>query len=254
MADITVSSDVDTLLQSTDKASIRANAGLGASDTVEFGGVVLPAGTTAEINAVTDATVGQLMVDTDKGSLVRFTGAATYDLLGADPTAENYYQQQPDTGALDYVTLPQSWSTGGITANQVLSTADPLRVTKTGKYIVTMRGSLSAASGGLTNTQIRASLSGSSRILERRFTMTKVGVGAAFVSANLDTTLPSTYTFDFNEATFSHLTGAGTYSYEISLVVENLADTNMDVTYDYSATTLFTDVCIVESIEIQKIA
>lgn len=254
MADITVSSDVDTLLQSTDKASIRANAGLGASDTVEFGGVVLPAGTTAEIDAVSDATVGQLMVDTDKGSLVRFTGAATYDLLGADPTAGNYYQQSPDTGSVDFVTLPQSWSTGGITSNQVLATANPIRATKTGKYLVTMRGSLSAGAGGLTNTQIRASLSGSSQILERRFTMTKVGVGAAFIASSLDTTKPSTYTFDFNESTFSSLTGSGTYSYEISLVVENLADTNMDVTYDYTGTTLYLDICIVESIEIQKIA
>jgi len=253
MADITVSNDVDTLLQSSDKAAIRVNAGLGSSDTVEFGGVVLPAGTTAEINAVSDATVGQLMVDTDKGSLVRFTGAATYDVLGSDPNAENYYQNSPDTGATDFATQPQSWANGGIVANNVLGTAAPLRVSKAGKYEVTLRANLTAAAG-VASTEIRASLSGSSQIIERRVEMTKAGAGAAFISETLANTTPSSYTLDFSEATFSHLTGAGTYSFSFTIIAENLADTNMDVTYDYTSTTAFADPCDVNSIEIKKIA
>jgi hypothetical protein len=65
----------------TEQTQLRTSFGLGAADTVEFGGFVPPSGTTAEIDAVTTATVGQLMVNSDSGQLVRFTGSATYEVI-----------------------------------------------------------------------------------------------------------------------------------------------------------------------------
>ena len=65
----------------TEQTQLRTSFGLGATDTVEFGGFVPPSGTTAEIDAVTDAVVGQVMINSDSGQLVRFTGAATYELI-----------------------------------------------------------------------------------------------------------------------------------------------------------------------------
>ena len=67
----------------TEQTQLRASFGLGAADTVEFGGFVPPSGTTAEIDAVTTATVGQVMIDTDKNRALRFTGAASYAYTGA---------------------------------------------------------------------------------------------------------------------------------------------------------------------------
>jgi hypothetical protein len=42
---------------------------------------VPPLGATAEIDAVTDAVVGQVMINSDSGQLVKFTGAATYEMI-----------------------------------------------------------------------------------------------------------------------------------------------------------------------------
>ena len=67
----------------TEQTQLRTSFGLGAADTVEFGGFVPPSGTTAEIDAVTTATVGQLMVNSDSDQLVRFTGSATYEVITA---------------------------------------------------------------------------------------------------------------------------------------------------------------------------
>ena len=65
----------------TEQTQLRTSFGLGAADTVEFGGFVPPSGTTAEIDAITNALVGQVMINSDSGQLVRFTGAATYELI-----------------------------------------------------------------------------------------------------------------------------------------------------------------------------
>ena len=81
MADLTVSTDIDTLLQSASNAIARTNLELGATNTVEFGGFVPPSGTTAEIDSVADAVVGQLMINSDSGQFVRFTGPATYEVI-----------------------------------------------------------------------------------------------------------------------------------------------------------------------------
>jgi len=72
----------NNLSELTATASVaRTNLELGAADTVEFGGFVPPSGTTAEIDTVTNATVGQVMVNLDSGQVVRFTGAATYEVI-----------------------------------------------------------------------------------------------------------------------------------------------------------------------------
>jgi len=65
----------------TEQTQLRTSFGLGAADTVEFGGFVPPSGTTAEIDAVADAVVGQVMINSDSGQFVRFTGAATYEVI-----------------------------------------------------------------------------------------------------------------------------------------------------------------------------
>ena len=65
----------------TEQTQLRTSFGLGAADTVEFGGFVPPSGTTAEIDAVADAVVGQVIINSDSGQLVRFTGPATYEVI-----------------------------------------------------------------------------------------------------------------------------------------------------------------------------
>ena len=52
MPDLIVSSDIDTLLSSASTTVARTNLGLGGGDTVEFGAIVPPTGTTAEIAAI----------------------------------------------------------------------------------------------------------------------------------------------------------------------------------------------------------
>ena len=87
----------NNLSELTATASVaRTNLELGAADTVEFGGFIPPSGTTAEIDTVTTATVGQVMIDTDRNRSVRFTGAATYDIIGY--TSSNTYYVDPESG------------------------------------------------------------------------------------------------------------------------------------------------------------
>jgi hypothetical protein len=57
--------------------------GLGPADSVEFGAFIPPAGTTAEIDAVNAATIGQVMIDTDRNSLVFFNAVDGYKQIGA---------------------------------------------------------------------------------------------------------------------------------------------------------------------------
>ena len=72
----------NNLSELTATASVaRTNLELGATDTVEFGALVPPAGTTAEIDAVSAATIGQVMIDTDLNRIVRFTGASAYEVV-----------------------------------------------------------------------------------------------------------------------------------------------------------------------------
>ena len=74
-------SPVGTPPTPTEQTQLRTSFGLGAADTVEFGGLVPPSGTTAEIDAVTTATIGQVMIDTDRNVQARFTAPAVYEII-----------------------------------------------------------------------------------------------------------------------------------------------------------------------------
>jgi hypothetical protein len=88
----------NNLSELTATASVaRTNLELGAADTVEFGGFVPPSGTTVEIDAVTTATIGQVMVDADNKRQVRFTGASTYEYIGS-AISRTIYFVDPDNG------------------------------------------------------------------------------------------------------------------------------------------------------------
>ena len=85
----------NSLSELTATASVaRTNLGLGPNDTVEFGAFIPPAGTTAEIDAVTNAEVGQTMFDTNRNRSVRFTGAAAYDVVGYTSSSTYYVDPQ----------------------------------------------------------------------------------------------------------------------------------------------------------------
>ena len=70
----------------TEQTQLRTSFGLGAADTVEFGALEtsqfnFPNLTTPELDAVTDAVAGDVYFDSDRGQFVRFTGAASYDVI-----------------------------------------------------------------------------------------------------------------------------------------------------------------------------
>ena len=97
MPDLIVSSDIDTLLSSASTTAARTNLGLGSTDTVEFGSFIPPAGTTAELDAITTATVGQVIIDTDRNRSVRFTAPAVYEIIGSLGVSE-VYLVNPNSG------------------------------------------------------------------------------------------------------------------------------------------------------------
>lgn len=66
-----------------EKTQMRTALGIGASDTVEFGGFVPPSGTTAEIDAISDAVAGQVILNTDTKQMVRFLTASTYEAFSS---------------------------------------------------------------------------------------------------------------------------------------------------------------------------
>lgn len=90
-------SPVGTPPTPTEQTQLRTSFGLGAADTVEFGGLVPPSGTTAEIDAVTTATIGQVMIDTDRNVQARFTAPAVYEIIGSLGVPE-VYLVNPTTG------------------------------------------------------------------------------------------------------------------------------------------------------------
>lgn len=73
------------------KTQLRSSIGLGAADSVEFGGFIPPAGTTAEINQISDASVGEVMIDTNRNVYVRFTGSSTYETIGKSLESSQYF-------------------------------------------------------------------------------------------------------------------------------------------------------------------
>ena len=108
MPDLIVSSDIDTLLSSASTTVARTNLGLGSTDTVEFGALEtsqlnFPNLTTSELNAVTDAVAGDTYFDSDRGQFVRFTGAASYDVI-----TSRTFQSPDESPASSALTLQAS--------------------------------------------------------------------------------------------------------------------------------------------------
>ena len=115
----------NNLSELTATASVaRTNLELGATNTVEFGALEtsqfnFPNLTTAELNAVTDAVAGDAYFDSDRGQFVRFTGAASYDVvtsrvvdasasLSADPALTLDGSRLNESGLLIGSTNPSS--------------------------------------------------------------------------------------------------------------------------------------------------
>ena len=71
----------------TEQTQLRTSFGLGATDTVEFGGFVPPSGTTAEIDAVTTATVGSVMIDSQRNRSVFFDATDSHKDIGSTTAA-----------------------------------------------------------------------------------------------------------------------------------------------------------------------
>jgi hypothetical protein len=252
MPDLIVSSDIDTLLQSANTASARTNLELGETDIVEFGGFVPPAGTTAEIDAVTTAIVGSVMWDTDKNRYVRFDTPSTYTTLVG---GEKLYLNDPDIGSTDYVTLPQSWETGGIIANQPLATATPITIKQKGWHRVTMRGSLSGLSAPTTSGNITVSVSGSSKMKAFSSKVTQYSptpLVTGMLSGKFGAV--NSYVFDFTGIAFDMLSTASGVGFELSVDIYNDDGTEDVITYTYDSPVLYTVLAYVQTIETKLIS
>ena len=256
MSDITVSNDVDTLLQSSNQESIRTNVGLGASDTVEFGGVILPAGTTAEINAVTNATVGQLMVNTDTNSLMRFVSASEASKMDTVP-ADNISLTRPeaDQGLQDFLNQPQKWAMGGIdiTNGDDLATAVPLRLTESGKFEVSIMLNRSIGqSGGHANSRVIYNITGGGNIYSIAVNKSNVTTGQTGFFRTRTTN--NNLAVDVYNSFLSWANVTGTYSEEIILFIDNPANTTTTITFNSIVTNQYFEPITVETVTIAKVA
>lgn len=243
---------VGTPPNATQKQQLRSSIGLGDADTVEFGGFVPPAGTTAEIDVVTTATVGSLMWDTDKNHYVRFDTPSTYTTLVG---GEKLYLNDPDIGSTDYVTLPQSWETGGIIANQPLATATPITIKQKGWHRVTMRGSLSGLSAPTTSGDITVSVSGSSKIKAFNSKVTQYSptpLVTGMLSGKFGAV--NSYAFDFTGISFDMLSTASGVGFELSVDIYNDDGTEDVITYTYDSPVLYTVLAYVQTIETKLIS
>lgn len=237
---------------------MRTNVGLGASDSVEFGSFIPPAGTTAEIDAVSTATVGQMMLNTETNKIVRFTSASTHETLYAPDASEVSYVGDVDQGATDFASQPQSWASGGISANDTLGTAAPLSLTEQGTiYKVTIAGKVTPATvttGGITLTTSSTSASASYRAIKQVSTkLSKLGGTSTFVT---DTILGTsdTHVWDWDDATYASVydTNGATYFYEMELYIEH-TDPLSDVvcTFTYQSPALYAAANIVQKLTIE---
>jgi len=242
----------NNLSELTATASVaRTNLELGATDTVEFGGFVPPSGTTAEIDAVTTATVGQVMVNSDTNNIVRFVTPSTYQTL---TSGGKLYLNLPDVGSVDYVTLPQSWTTGGIIANQPLATSAPVAIKRKGWSRVTIHGVLNELSPPTTSGNITVNVSGSA-VIKGFLAKSSQFLPQPSVTSMLSSALPSvsSYTFDFTISYFSVLATAQKAAYELSVDIYNDTDSEVLVTYTYDTPILYTVLNEVSSVNIETL-
>ena len=243
----------NNLSELTATASIaRTNLELGADDTVEFGGFVPPAGTTAEIDAVTTATIGQVMINSDTNNIVRFVTPSTYQTL---TSGGRLYLSNPDVGSTDFATLPQSWITGGIIADQPLATSAPIAIKRKGWSRVTITARADSLTPPQTSGNITANVSGSARIKA-------VGVKCSqylpqpSVTSMLNTDIGSVsfYVFDYTSAIFfGPLTTATKAVLDIYVDIYNDTDSEVLVTYTYDSPVPYTAGVTVTDIRIEAL-
>ena len=101
MPDLIVSTDIDTLLSSASNNAARTNLGLGATDTVEFGAILPPAGTTAEIAALfagSLAVPGALYVDSETGSQWLAVTSSVKKLISGPVDSSGFYFVNSNAG------------------------------------------------------------------------------------------------------------------------------------------------------------
>ena len=236
----------------TEQTQLRTSFGLGAADTVEFGGFVPPAGTTAEIDAVTTATIGQVMVNSDTNNIVRFVTPSTYQTL---TSGGKLYLNKPDIGATDFVTQPQSWITGGVMANQPLATSAPIAIKRKGWSRVTITALASTLTPPQTSGNITASVSGSARIKAVGVKCSQYLPQPSVTSMlNTGTGSVSSYLFDYTSTLlFGALTTATKAVLDLYVDIYNDTDSEVLVTYTYDSPSLGVAHVSVEDIRIETL-
>jgi len=236
----------------TEQTQLRTSFGLGAADTVEFGGFVPPSGTTAEIDAVTTATVGQVMVNSDTNNIVRFVTPSTYQTL---TSGGKFYLPNPDVGSTDFVTLPQSWNTGGIIANQPLATSAPIAIKRKGWSRVTITALATALTPPQTSGNITANVSGSARIKAAGVKCSQYLPQPSVTSMlNTRTGSVSSYAFDYTSTfLFGSLTTATSAVLDLYVDIYNDTDSEVLVTYTYDSPVLYTAKVDVTDIRIETL-
>jgi hypothetical protein len=235
----------------TEQTQLRTSFGLGAADTVEFGGFVPPSGTTAEIDMVANATVGQVMINSDTNNIVRFVTPSTYQTL---TSGGKLYLNSPDVGSIDYVTLPQSWTTGGIMVDQPLGTSAPVAIKRKGWSRVTIHGILNELSPPTTTGNITVNVSGSA-VIKGFLAKSSQFLPQPPVTSMLSSALAdaSSYTFDFTISYFGVLATAQKAVYELSVDIYSDTDSEVLVTYTYDTPILYTVTNQVSSINIETL-
>ena len=73
------------------KTQLRSSIGLGSADTVEFGAIIPPSGSTAEIDAIANAEVGSVVLNSDTAQYVQFTSANEYKYIGSLVSSSEYF-------------------------------------------------------------------------------------------------------------------------------------------------------------------
>ena len=243
----------NNLSELTATASVaRTNLELGATDTVEFGAFIPPAGTTAEIDAVTTATIGQVMVNSDTNNIVRFVTPSTYQTL---TSGGKLYLNTPDIGSTDYATLPQSWTTGGIIADQPLATSAPIAIKRKGWSRVTISGILNDLLPPTTSGNITVNVSGSAVIkgfVSKTSQIRPTPPVTSMVSSPKSDR--SSYVFPFSSPSmFGAMATANQLVYELGVDIYNPTDSEVLVTYTYDTPTPYFALNYVSSIRIEAL-
>ena len=221
----------------TEQTQLRTSFGLGAADTVEFGGFVPPSGTTAEINAVTTATIGQVMINSDSGQFVRFTGAAAYEVITSPSGLVD-----DSSSATSAITLPTSrfFESGLILAGDVFNVNNSVTIfdsddfiNSTGTTYVYSDGAIVAAGWVDGNNAFGGPVTGPVVVPNKTYRFKRDdGSTATTTSVRFNRFITSDIT-DKNLLSRSLNAGA-TYSIEITAQVGDLKKNNLQFAVGYT--------------------